>query len=96
VLRVKRVRAPDAVCFERLEHALRDAQKQGFTVLLAGVRPDLLRGMRRLGFDEWLAPEQWFLEQDNADSATLEAVRKAYDLVGIQRRQGDAVVYYLV
>jgi SulP family sulfate permease len=95
VLRVKRVRAPDAVCFERLEHALREAQKQGFTVLLAGVRPDLARGMRRLGFDDWFSPERWFLEEDKAYSATLNAVRKAYDLLGIHRRN-DAVVYYLV
>jgi SulP family sulfate permease len=96
VLRVKRVRAPDAVCFERLEHALREAQQQGFTVLLAGVRPDLLRGMRRLGFDKWFSPERWFLEEDKAYSATLNAVRKAYDLLGVHRRQDEAVVYYLV
>jgi SulP family sulfate permease len=97
VLRVKRVRDPDAVCFERLEHALRDAQKQGFVVLLAGIRPDLLRGMRRLGFDEWLAPDRWFLEEeDKSDSATLKAVRKAYALLGIQRPHGEAAVYYLV
>jgi sulfate permease, SulP family len=96
VLRVKRVRDPDAVCFERLEHALRDAQKQGFTVLLAGIRPDLLRGMRRLGFDRWLAPDRWFPEEDTPDSATLKAVRRAYDLLGIQRPRDEAVVYYLV
>ena len=96
VLRVKRVRSPDAVCFERLEHALRDAQEQGFTVLLAGIRPDLMRGMRRLGFDEWLAPDYWFPEEEKRDSATLKAVRKAYELLGIERPQGEAVVYYLV
>jgi SulP family sulfate permease len=96
VLRLKRVRSPDAVCFERLEHALREAQQQGFTVLLAGVRPDLERGMRRLRFNEWISPERWFLEEDTTFSATLNAVRKAYDLLGMHRRQDEAVVYYLV
>jgi sulfate permease, SulP family len=95
VLRVKRVRAPDAVCFERLEHALRKAQAQGFTVLLAGIRADLLRGMERLGWSQWLPREHWFPEKDTDFSATLDAVRKAYDLAGQQRHSG-AVVYYLV
>jgi SulP family sulfate permease len=96
VLRVKRVRDPDAVCFERLEHILRDATKSGFTVLLAGIRPDLLRGMERLGWSEWLPRERWFPEEDTEFSATLHAVRKAYDLVGDERPQGYAPVYYLV
>jgi SulP family sulfate permease len=96
VLRVKRVRNPDAVSFERLEHALREAQAAGFTVFLAGIRPDLLRGIQRLQFDKWLPRDQWFLEDDKRDSATLQAVRKAYDLLGIPRPHGDAVVYYLV
>ena len=96
VLRVKRVRNPDAVCFERLEHLLRDAQADGFSVLLAGIRPDLQRGMHRLGFETWLPPELWFLEEEQRDSATLKAVRKAYELLGVQRPHGEAVVYYLV
>lgn len=95
VLRVKRVREPDAVCLERLEHSLRKARERGFTVLLAGIRPDLQRGMERLGWDEWLPRERWFLEEETDFSSTLNAVRKAYELVG-QRRPADAVVYYLV
>jgi len=95
VLRLKRVRAPDAVCFERLEHALRDAQRDGFTVLLAGIRPDLLRGMQRLGFDGFIPAERWFVEEDEVFSATLKAVRKAYELIGQPRSRG-AAVYYLV
>jgi sulfate permease, SulP family len=95
VLRVKRVRAPDAVCFERLEHSLREAQSRGLTVLLAGIRPDLLHGIERLGWSEWLPRHHWFVERDTEFSATLDAVRKAYDLVG-NGRQGEAAVYYLV
>jgi len=95
VLRVKRVRAPDAVCLELLERILRDAQSDGFTLLLAGVRPDLLGGMERLNWSEWLPRERWFPEEDTEFSATLNAVRKAYDLAG-EQRQGGAIVYYLV
>jgi SulP family sulfate permease len=96
VLRVKRVRAPDAVCFERLEHGLRDAQERGLTVLLAGIRPDLLRGLRRLRFERWVPQDRWFLEEDERDSATIKAVRKAYALLGIERTIGQPTVYYLV
>jgi SulP family sulfate permease len=95
VLRVKRVRDPDAVCLERLERGVRDAQAEGVTLLLAGIRPDLLRGMERLRWSEWLPREQWFAEEETEFSATLNAVRRAYELVG-QRRQGEAAVYYLV
>jgi SulP family sulfate permease len=96
VLRMKRVRDPDAVCFERLEHALREAQAEGFIVFLAGIRPDLLRGMKRLRFHDWLPSDRWFPEEDTLYSATLQAVRKAYELIGMQRPHGEAVVYYLV
>lgn len=95
VLRVKRVRDPDAVCLERLERALHDARDKGFTVLLAGIRPDLLRGMQRLGWSDWLPRDHWFLEEDTEFSSTLRAVRRAYELAG-ERQRGDAVVYYLV
>jgi sulfate permease, SulP family len=96
VLRVKRVRNPDAVCFERLEHVLKDAHAEGFTIVLAGIRPDLLRGIKRLGFAAWLPEERWFPEEEEQYSSTLKAVRKAYELCGLRRPQGEAVVYYLV
>ncbi|MGC4087858.1 MAG: sodium-independent anion transporter [Polyangiaceae bacterium] len=95
VLRLKRVRSPDAVCLERLELALQAAQAKGFTVYLAGIRPDLQRGFERLGWSKWLPREQWFLEEDAEFSATLKAVRTAYEAAE-ERRQTGAVVYYLV
>lgn len=95
VLRVKRVRSPDAVCFERLEHLLRDAKAEGLTVLLAGIRPDLMRGIQRLNFEEFLPSEHWFPEEEKPLSSTLKAVRRAYELVGL-RPKDEAVVYYLV
>lgn len=84
VLRLKRVRNPDIVCIERLEHFLHVAKRLGITVLLAGVRPDLFRAFCNVGFGEWFPLERLFLEQeeDDTDSGTLKAVRYAYTLLG--------------
>ena len=83
VLRLKRVRNPNAVCLERIEHFLLEADRLGITVLLAGVRPDLLAAMTRLGIQDWYPVDHIFAQaSDDADSATLQAVRHAYDIVG--------------
>ncbi|MBV8884301.1 MAG: SulP family inorganic anion transporter [Chroococcidiopsidaceae cyanobacterium CP_BM_RX_35] len=84
VLRVKRIRNPDIVCLERLEHFLHNTQKLGLTVLLAGVRPELARLFSKAGFAEWFSKDRLFQEQedDDTDSATLKAVRYAYVLLG--------------
>lgn len=78
VLRLKRVRNPDVVCLERLECFLRDAERSGLVVVLAGVRPDLLAALQRLRFEAFLPDERIFPEQDDKDSATLAAVRYVY------------------
>ena len=49
VLRLKRVRHPDVVCIERIEHFLREETERGVTVLLAGVRPDMLGVLNNVG-----------------------------------------------
>ncbi|GLE55844.1 putative sulfate transporter [Mycobacteroides chelonae] len=77
ILRLKRVRHPDVVCIERLEHFIREHQELGVTVLLAGVRPDSLALLRNVGFTDWLPAEQVFPEEDREFSATLKAVRYA-------------------
>jgi SulP family sulfate permease len=82
VLRIKRVRNPDMVCLERLEHFLRDMQARGVIVLLCGVRDDFAEVLRNLEFERWLAPERVFLEEPAAGSSTLKAVRHAYELLG--------------
>jgi SulP family sulfate permease len=84
VLRLKRLRNPDAVSLEKLEVFLRDAGKSGLVVILAAVRPDLMTGIQRLRFTEWFPEDRIFIEEeDEADSATLKAVRKAYELLGL-------------
>lgn len=80
VLRLKRVRNPDAVALERLDLFLRQAPQQGLTVLLAGVRDDLFEAITRIGITGYHPSELIFLEEDEDYSATLKAIRKAYAL----------------
>src|SRR5580693_9339635 len=75
VLRLKRVRHPDAVCVERLLRFVREQEEHGLRVLLAGVRPDTLTVLRNMGLQGWLPAEQVFPEEDTESSATLKAVR---------------------
>jgi len=82
VLRVKRTRNPDVVFLERLEHFLRESEAQGVTVLLAGVRRDFSQGLKNLRFGEWLPSDRIFYEEEEVFSATLKAVRYAYELLG--------------
>lgn len=79
VLRLKRVRHPDVVCIERIEHFLRETTERGVTVLLAGVRPDTLSVLNNVGFQSWFPAEQVFPEEDEEFSATLKAVRYAHN-----------------
>lgn len=107
VLRVKRVRNPDVVCLEQLEHFLRSSEKLGITVLLAGARTDLLQALRRLRFEEWFPDDRIFPQGSDEDSATLAAVRSVYERLGDANtcehcgprkavRAGKKRLYYLV
>src|SRR5262249_936282 len=82
VLRLKRTRNPDMVCLERLQHFLEDMQKRQVPVLLGGVRADFARALHNVGFHHWLPRDRVFLEDAAAGSATLKAVRRAYELLG--------------
>jgi sulfate permease, SulP family len=82
VLRLKRTRNPDAVFLEHLEHFLRDSDRNGLIVLLAGVRPELSRALNNLHFIDWLPGDRIFCEQEQIYSATLNAVRHAYGILG--------------
>jgi sulfate permease, SulP family len=97
VLRLRRTRTPDVVAIEHLERFLRDAEKRGVTVLLAGVRPNLAKILRNVRFNEWLPPDRIYAEKDETFSATLNAVRHAYRLLnqGSKPEEKEAV-YYLV
>ena len=83
VLRLKRVRHPDAVVVERIERYLREETARGVTVLLAGVQPDMWTVLRNVGLDGWFSSEHVFPEEDEEFSATLKAVRYAHAQLGV-------------
>jgi SulP family sulfate permease len=78
ILRLKRVRHPDVVCIEHIERFLREQTAHGVTVLLAGVRPDTITILKKIGFESWFPSEQVFPEEDDEYSATLRAVRHVH------------------
>ncbi len=80
VLRLKRTQNPDVVAVEYLERFLHDAHDRGVTVLLAGVRPDLMRMLDNVHFKAWFPEDRLFPEEDEPFSATLRAVRRANEL----------------
>jgi SulP family sulfate permease len=90
ILRLKRVRHPDAVSIERLEHFLREHDGKGVTILLAGVRPDTLAVLRNVGIDDWFPADQIFAEGEQEFSATVSAVRYARARLG--REGSDSVL----
>jgi sulfate permease, SulP family len=97
VLRLRRVRNPDMVAIEHLEHFLRDAEKRGVTVLLAGVLPNFAKILRNVQFHKWLPTERIYTEKDEAYSATLNAVRDAYRLLAEENKgERKDAAYYLV
>jgi SulP family sulfate permease len=105
VLRVKRVRNPDAVCLALVERFVRRMRANGTEMLLCGVRRDLAQALRNSGLRDLLGPEQIFYESPVLISSTLEAVRRAYELLGKDycatcprrgRAQGDESWYYMI
>jgi SulP family sulfate permease len=82
VLRLKRVRNPDAVCLGLFEQFLERMEARKVTVLLCGVRRDLARVLRSSGLEARLGPSRIFRETPALMSSTLEAVRHGYDLLG--------------
>lgn len=78
VLRVKRARNPDAVGITILEAFLDRLAARGIRVLLCGVRSEFYDKLERTGLAARLR-EQVFLEQPVRLTATLLAIRHAYE-----------------
>jgi SulP family sulfate permease len=106
VLRLKRVRNPDAVCLGLLDDFLKRLEARGVTVLLCGVRRDLGKVLQTTGLAARLGPQRIFHEAVGPESSTLDAVRHAYELLaadvcnGCPRRgetpQGKENWYYMI
>jgi len=84
VLRMKRVRNPDAVCMSVLDHFIERMHAAEVTVLLCGVRPDLMKVIDSSGLARRLGLERVFVFQETGQfwTSTLEAVRFAYEIIG--------------
>jgi SulP family sulfate permease len=104
VLRLKRVRNPDAVCVELFERFVDQMARSNVTVLFCGVRRDMAKALRASGLDVKLGNEHIFLEKPSVFSSTLDAVRNAYELLGADLcatcpRRGESskeVLYYMI
>ena len=81
ILRVKRVRNPDAVCLRLIDTFVKHVEQWRVTVLLCGVRRDLGRALWSTGLAAHLGPERIFPEAASVMSSTLDALRHAYALV---------------
>jgi sulfate permease, SulP family len=86
VLRLRRSRHPDVVAVEHLVHFLRDAEKRGVTVLLAGLRSDFVQILDNVHLTNWFPADRIFPDEGEAFSATLNAVRHAGELARATER----------
>ena len=105
VLRLRRSRHPDVVAIEQLEQFLSDAHNNGVTVLLAGLSPEFVKIMDNVGLNRRFEADLLFPEDELEYSATLRAVRHAYDMIraaqgglpeGRSAEEPQKPVYYLV
>jgi SulP family sulfate permease len=85
LLRLKYARNLDGVCLDVLENFLDRLTRKNVPVLLCGVRPDMLRVMRNVGLAEKLGADRLFPEGPAVWSSTLQAVERAYELIGADR-----------
>jgi SulP family sulfate permease len=81
VLRLKRARNPDAVCLQLLDKFIRRMQAQDIAVLLCGIQPEMAKALDSGGIRTLLGPDRIFEETGVVWSATLAAVRHAYEIV---------------
>ena len=81
VLRMKRVRNPDAVGLTLLEGFLHRMKAKGVHVVLCGVRSQLYETMQKTGLAAQLGDKEVFLERPVRLTSTLLAIRHAYELI---------------
>jgi SulP family sulfate permease len=81
VLRMKRVRSPDAVGLTLLDGFLERLKARKIHVVMCGVRAELFESMERAGLAARLDPKEVFLEQPVRLTSTQLAVRYAYGLI---------------
>ncbi len=81
ILRLKRVRNPDAVGLGILDHFIERMRGRQVHLLICGVRGDLAEVIQRTGIHEHLEPDSIFLEQPVRQTSTLLALQYARVLI---------------
>jgi SulP family sulfate permease len=92
VLRMKRVRNPDAVGLTLLEGFLERMKRRNIHVLLCGVRRPLFVCMQKTGLVTRLDQREIFLEEAVRQTSTLLAIRYAYELIRALYPSGEPPV----
>lgn len=84
VLRMKRIRNPDAVCMGILDRFITQMHEAGVTILFCGVRPDLMKVIHTSGLANRMGEERLFVFEETGKfwSSTLEAIQFAYEILG--------------
>lgn len=82
LLRLKRVRNPDAVCLHLLDEFLQRMHGLGVKVLLCGVRPDIAEALHNVGIADRIGKDCVFPETAELWSSTMQAVQAAYAQLG--------------
>jgi SulP family sulfate permease len=84
VLRLKRARNMDAVCLKVLERFISRMETAQVSVLLCGMRPDVMKVIESSGLLNFLRRDHVFVFEETGAiwSSTLEAIRYAYEIVG--------------
>jgi SulP family sulfate permease len=97
VLRLKRVRNPDAVGMHLLDEHIQRIESQGVHVLLVGVRSDLENALVRTGIAGRLPPKHIFHEQPVRHTSTQMGVQYAYEIIGIPlASDGEEALHYMI
>ncbi len=85
LLRLKYARNLDGVCLDVIERFIQKMTDQKVTVILCGVRGDLLKIIQNVGWEKWLGPNRIFAEGSAVWSSTFQAVDRAYEIIGTDR-----------
>lgn len=85
ILRLKRARNPDSVCMKLLQRFIERMHRNGRTVMLTGVSRDVLQVFANVGILELVGGRNVFREESEIWKSTIEALQRAYELLGNQR-----------
>ncbi|MBI5503177.1 MAG: SulP family inorganic anion transporter [Deltaproteobacteria bacterium] len=81
VLRMKRLRSPDAVCMHLLDEHLQRIEARGVHIIMVGVRNDMFGGLKRSGIAARIGADNIFREQPVRHTSTQKGIHHAYELV---------------